>query len=217
MHPPKGFTVVTINDQVVSVDPQMDEKQAVAHLKQGDLSGLAMLVQLYQVKAVHAALLIVREQGSAEEIVQETFLRVYQRIDQFDDSRPFGPWFLRCVIHAALKAASRQKKFEPLEEPIQGRGIESWLIDPGSSPQDVVETEELREAIWKGLGLLPPNQRAVVVMRYFLDESESEMVQQLNRPLSTIKWWLHSAKLKLRQILLPYWSAKPECEEIENE
>lgn len=204
-------------DQMVSVDLQMNEKQAIAHLKQGDLSGLAVLVQLYQVKAVHAALLIIRDQGSAEEIVQETFLRIYQRIDQFDDSRSFGPWFLRSVIHAALKAASRQKRIEPLEEPKQDGGVASWLIDPGSSPQDVVENEEMREVIWKGLGQLTPNQRAVVVLRYFLDESESEMVQELNRPLSTIKWWLHAARLKLRQILLPLWNAEQECEEIENE
>lgn len=130
------------------------EKQAVARLKQGDIRGLGVLVQQHQGKAVQAALLIVRDRVLAEEIVQDAFLRAYQRIHQFDDSRAFGPWFLRSVIHAALKVASQQQKWVPLEEHSEGSEAPTaaWLIDARGSPEDLLETDELREQVWRALG-----------------------------------------------------------------
>jgi RNA polymerase sigma-70 factor, ECF subfamily len=181
-----------------------NEQQAIAQLKQGNLAGLACLVQIHQVQAVHAALLIVGDQDTAEEIVQEAFLQAYKKIDQFDDHRPFSPWFLRSVINAAIKAAARQKRVEPLEESPDGSRVFEWLIDPGPDPQEVAEMEETRAKVWQAIGQLTPNQRAAVVLRYFLDESESEMIQELNRPLSTIKWWLYAARQHLNRLLHPF-------------
>lgn len=205
---------MTQSESSTSADLLTNEKQAIAHLKQGNLAGLAVLVQAHQVKAVHAVLLIVRDQGTAEEIVQEAFLQAYRKIDQFDDRRPFGPWFMRSAIHAALKIAEKQKRVEALEEPQDGSRIAKWLVDPGLAPHEIVETAEFREAVWQALARLTPNQRATVVMRYFLDESESEMVSQLNRPLTTIKWWLHSARQKLKQNLSELQEAESESQEV---
>ena len=73
----------------------MDEQHAIALLKQGDLTGLEFLVRQYQAKAVHTAYLIIGDTSLAEDIVQTAFLRVAQKIDQFDAQRSFQPWFLR--------------------------------------------------------------------------------------------------------------------------
>ncbi len=193
------------------VDGLAKEQQAITQLKQGNLDGLAVLVQAYQVEAVHAALLIVRDQATAEEVVQEAFLRAYHKIGQFDASRRFGPWFLRSVINAALKAAAAQNRVEPLEEAQEalqeGNRAAAWLIDPDPGPQEMVETAETREAIWQALGQLTPDQRAAVVLRYFLEEGENEMIQVLDRPRSTIKWWLHAARQRLRDLLGPFFAS----------
>jgi len=129
------------------------EQQAIAQLKQGDPAGLTGLVKLYQVRAVHAALLIVRDQGVAEQIVQDAFLQAYRKIEQFDERRPFGPWFLRSVIHAALKTTAREARFEPLEEPDgdgaarSAGGSAAWWMDPDFSPPERAEQAELRKAL----------------------------------------------------------------------
>lgn len=214
----KGIDAMTHTQQRSSAaDRQVSEQQAIAHLKQGSLAGLAVLVQIYQVEAVHVALLIVRDLGTAEEIVQEAFLKVYQKIDQFDDRRPFGPWFFRSVIHAALKVASRQNRIEPLEEPQDGSRVAQWWIDPGLGPPEMVENAEMRASVWQALGQLTPNQRTAVVLRYFLEESESEMIQELDRPLTTVKWWLHTARQRLRKILGPLHTAKTKRQEVDHE
>lgn len=199
------------------------EQQAIAQLKQGDPAGLTGLVKLYQVRAVHAALLIVRDQGVAEQIVQDAFLQAYRKIEQFDERRPFGPWFLRSVIHAALKTTAREARFEPLEEPDgdgaarSADGSAAWWMDPDFSPPERAEQAELRKAVWQALGQLTPDQRAAVVLRYFLDESESEMIRDLDRPPSTVKWWLHAARKRLRQLLLPFYPHTVEYPEVDHE
>jgi len=68
----------------------MEEQEAIARLKRGDISGLEALVRKYQVQAVRAAYLITHDRGLAEDIVQAAFLRAYERIGQFDAGRPFG-------------------------------------------------------------------------------------------------------------------------------
>jgi len=189
-------------------NPGIDETQAVALLKRGDLTGLEMLVRAYQVRAVYAAYLIVHDQQLAEDVVQTTFIKAIDKISQFDGSRSFGPWFLRSVINAAIDAAKRQARWLPLEdEPGETFVSHDWLSDDVSWLDDLVETNETRNAVRKALNQLSPEQRATIVLRYFLEMSEADMTDFLHRPPSTVKWWLHTARQRLRHLMLPIRTA----------
>ena len=192
-----------------AINQQVHDIQAIARLKRDDLGGLEALVCRYQVQAVHAAYLIVRDRPLAEDVAQSAFLRAAEKIGQFDDHRPFGPWFLRSVVNAALKAAKRQQRLVSLEADPQGAGfpLAEWLADPAPCPEALAETEETRQAIWQALGQLSPEQRAAIVLRHFLEMSEAEMTAELQRPPSTIKWWLHTARQRIRKLLRPWGPA----------
>jgi len=188
--------------------PSLEEKLAIARLKQGDLNGMEPLVKCYQLRAVSAAFLIVRDPKLAEDIVQEAFLHAAEKINQFDESRPFGPWFLRSVINASTKAMHRQKRFIPLDvQEEETSKVADWLMDPSPQPELIVETEETRQMVWKALGDLTAEQRAVIVMRHFLDMSETNMTDELDRPLTTIRWRLKTARNQLRKLLHLFWNA----------
>ena len=197
--------------------PSLEEKSAIARLKQGDLDGLEALVKRHQVRAVSAAYLIVRDPKLAEDIVQEAFLRAAEKIDQFDESRPFGPWFLRSVINASTKAVRKQKRFIPLDgtRDEETTKVADWLIDPDPHPEQIVETQETRQMVWEALGELTAGQRAVIVMRHFLEMSESQMTEELDRPLTTIRWRLKTARNRLRKLLQFFW--KSEYQEAQDE
>ena len=177
----------------------MDEKLAITRLRQGDLKGLEFLVQQHQVQAVHTAYLITGDRFLAEEIVQAVFLKLAGRIHQYDVHQSFRPWFFRIVVNDAIKAAKRQSRFVPLDT--LSESVLNWLNDPSQRPEALTETRELRDAVWKAIQSLAPEQRAVIVQRHFLEMSESEMVNELQRPPSTIKWWLHTARERLRDLL----------------
>jgi RNA polymerase sigma-70 factor (ECF subfamily) len=183
----------------------MEDAIAITRLKQGDMNGLESLVERYQAQAVQAANFILRDRPRSEEAVQTAFVLIAERIHQFDDTRPFAPWFFRIVLHEALKTAQRQNRFVPLEvDPDDdASALARWFIDPLPSPEALLEIQESRKAIQAALGCLQPQQRAVVVMRYFLDMSEAEMSVKLDRPASTIKWWLRAARERLRNLLRP--------------
>ncbi len=184
----------------------MNEADAIAQLKAGNIAGLKALMDIYQVQAVHAAILITRERAMAEDIVQNAFLRSFERITQFDSSRPFGPWFLRMVINDALKAASKQRRKISLdtdEEEIYQQLIDT--LDAGEDePEDLVQQSELRQIVSEALSKLSPQQRAVIVQRYYLGLSERDMSNVLDRAPGTIKWSLNSARKRLRALLLPF-------------
>jgi RNA polymerase sigma-70 factor (ECF subfamily) len=93
----------------------MNEIDAIDQLKSGDMCGLEVLVRKYQLEAVRIANAITKDLGLAEEIVQEAFSRVYRCIDQYDDTRPFKPWFLRIIVNDAIKALTYQTRFVSLE------------------------------------------------------------------------------------------------------
>ena len=84
-----------------------DDGEAIRQLRLGNIQGLRILVERYEHRAVHAAHLITLDWASAQDIVQDAFVRVYQRITQFDSSKEFGPWFLRGVVNDAIKWTSR--------------------------------------------------------------------------------------------------------------
>ena len=94
----------------------MEDRIAVSRLKQGDLTGLESLVSRYQVQAVHAAYLVVNDRALAEDVAQTAFVKVAERIHQFDEERPFAPWFFRIVMNDALKLARRQSRSISLDD-----------------------------------------------------------------------------------------------------
>jgi RNA polymerase sigma-70 factor (ECF subfamily) len=180
----------------------MDDRIVISRIKQGDLNGLEFLVSRYQVRAVHAAYLILFDRDLAEDIAQTAFVKVAGRVHQFDEERPFAPWFFRIIVNDALKLAARQKRnvsLEELDEPVLQ--LAAGLTDPTPLPEALLEQKETHQNLLKAIQSLPPEKRAVVVMRYFLDMSEADMSEKMHRPLSTIKWWLRDARKRLHSLI----------------
>lgn len=177
----------------------MEEKQAITLLKLGDLQGLEELVRLHQVKAVRTACLITGDLLLAEDIVQDAFLQAYSSIQQFQDGRPFSPWFIRIVINLSLRAARKQGKFQPIPDESSDSGID--LYDPVPLPEDVLQSKETLQAVKQAIQKLPPDERATFIMRYYLQMPEKEIAEILQGALGTIKWWAFSARHKVRASL----------------
>lgn len=176
----------------------MDEVTAIRRIKMGDFGGLEYLMSLYQVKAARAAFLITCDKAKAEDVVQEVFLRIFQRPGSFDENRPFEPYLMRSVVNAALNASRGEKRFISLEA--NAETIERLILQE-ASVESQAEYSQLKSEILNALGQLPPRQRAAIVQRYYLDMSEKEMAFTLDAAPGTVKWLLNSARNALRDLL----------------
>ena len=184
----------------------VDERSAVERLKRGDIGGLEALVRTHHIHALRAADLILRDRALAEDVVQGAFVRAYERIGQFDESRSFAPWFMKIVVNDATKAASRRERavsfYRGGTEDLLAR-----LTDSAKGPHEQAEEAETRQRVWKALGQLPPSQRAVIVQRYYLGMSEDEMAESAASPPGTIKSRLSTARKSLAKLLRPQFRA----------
>lgn len=176
----------------------MTDTYAVARLKAGDLTGLEELINRYQDKAVRVVFMIVQDEPLAEDIVIDTFLRIANRIDQFNLGEPFEPYLMRSLIYASLNA--QRKKTIPLDGHQTAEKFEQLLVQ-AESIEDKVEANDLRREIQDAISTLTPRQRAAIVQRYYLGMSEQEMSSVLDAPRGTVKWLLNQARGNLRELL----------------
>lgn len=178
----------------------MTEAQAIRRLKKGDIGGMEELVELHQQKALRTACLITRDEETAKDAVQETFLRIYQRIRYFDESKPFEPYLLRSVVNTAINLAEKRSKEVGLEEDLPPVDLQ-LLFSRAVSTEDQVEYRQLKQEILDGISRLTPRERAVIIERYYLELSEKEMAEMHDVAPGTVKWVLNVARKKLRTFM----------------
>lgn len=176
----------------------MTDQKAIAKLQLRDISGLEALVRRYHTQAIQTAYLIVGDWALAEDVAQSAFVNAYERIDGFDASRPFGPWFLRSVANIALKVAAGRRDLS-LDAHGEATGLEIPSPEPGVV--EMLEAAETREEVLIALRKLSPGQRAAIVMKYYLDLSDVEVSMKLDVPAGTVRRRLHDARKRLQKLL----------------
>ncbi len=144
-------------------------------------------------------LAVVRDPAIAEDLLQETFLRIWNRAAGFDAERgALGPWLLtvarnRAIDHVRSAGARNTKNTLELEE----REHRSQEIGVELDLQNQDQAKIIRAALQK----LSDNQRRVIELAYYEGLSQSEMSEKLGEPLGTIKTWVRGALKKLKEEL----------------
>jgi RNA polymerase sigma-70 factor (ECF subfamily) len=178
----------------------MDEQQAIQRIKRGDPAALTWLVERYQVKALRTAYLIAHERRSAEDAVQDVFLDLPELLGSFDSSRPLDPWLMRVVVNRTLRLIHGETRLVQMPDPSETQGWAAQWTATTPLPESAAQQRELEEELWQQMQKLSPEQRAAIVMRYYLQFSEQEMARLADVPAGTIKWRLSSARARLRQL-----------------
>lgn len=181
---------------------ELDDQQAILILKAGNLEGLEHLVRNYQHGAVRVSAFITSDLATAEDIVQAAFIKLVDKIYQFNDRQKFKPWFYKIVVNDSIRFSNRSSRFISYDDTLVRQKL-SFLTDPTPLPEAFAISEQTKRAVWAALGELPVKERSAIVLQYFEGFSEKDIAEALNRPMGTIKWQLHSARKHLEEILTP--------------
>jgi RNA polymerase sigma-70 factor (ECF subfamily) len=159
------------------------ERAHVRAAQGGSASALEALFRLHWPRAYRAAYLVVHDEAAAEDIAQEAFLAAIRNLDRFDRRRPFGPWLHRIVVNRAIDWTRAR----------QLRG-ESELVDAPAREQ-----EPLDGSLLAALAALPPDHRAVIVLRHLLEYTPGEIAELLGLPRGTVNSRLRRGLDSLRE------------------
>ncbi|MGA2213362.1 MAG: sigma-70 family RNA polymerase sigma factor [Bryobacteraceae bacterium] len=175
------------------------EGELIARLQRRDPQALAEVYDLYGRLAYALVLRVVRDKAIAEDLVQETFLRVWNRSGSLDAAKgALGPWVLAIARNRAIdylrstegRGRSSAVELDETEHASLYREMENGILVSD-------QVRRVKAAMEK----LAPNQRTVVELAYFEGLSQPEMSAKMGQPLGTIKTWVRTALQSLRDEL----------------
>lgn len=164
------------------------ERSLVQDAQRGSAEALTELYAAHWRRAHRAAYLVVHDAAAAEDVAQDAFLAAVDALDRFDRRRPFAPWLHRIVVNRAIDWARRESLRRAVGEP---------TARDDAPPSVGPVGEDLMEA----LAQLPPEQRAVVVLRHLLDYTPGEIAGMLELPRGTVNSRLRRALDRLRGLI----------------
>ena len=196
----------------VSTQATIDESTLVAQAREGDTRAFGELVRRYEGKIFRLAQHVTQNREDAEDVLQETFLKAYEHLDQFKGDSKFYTWIVRIAVNQALMKLRRRKtdKSVSLDETIDTgedtitREIAAWDEDP----EQRFSREELGEILDTAVDSLEPPYRSVFVLRDIEELSTEETAEALNLSVPAVKSRLLRARLQLREKLTRYFKRK---------
>jgi RNA polymerase sigma-70 factor (ECF subfamily) len=185
--------------------------QAVSYTTE-ELARYEAIVQRYAGHVYNVAYRMAGNEADARDLAQETFLRVYRALRRVEPDAPLESWLYRIVsnLYIDLLRKRPRGRMESLDAPVDTpRGeLLREMPDPGSSPEAIIEREQLDATIQRALGTLNPDLRMVVVLSDVEGYSYEEIAMFLRVPLGTVKSRLHRARQILQQRLGRYVEAR---------
>jgi RNA polymerase sigma-70 factor, ECF subfamily len=173
------------------------ETSVVERARSGDPEAFRELVESYSPRLFRLAYRITGDEQSAEDAVQETFLKAYRALGRFDARAQFGTWLHRIAVNSALELVRKQQRHRS-----QGADQEP-LPAPEPGPDRLALSLEVERAVRSALGDLSPMERTAFVLRHFEGRSIAEICDQLGLGASAGKQAVFRAVKKLRRVLEP--------------
>ena len=196
----------------VSSLASIDESQLVAQSRERDTTAFNELVRRYEGKIFRLAQHVTQNREDAEDVLQETFLKAYEHLDQFKGDSKFYTWIVRIAVNQALMKLRRRKtdKSVSLDETIDTgedtvtREIAAWDEDP----EQRFSREELGGILDSAVQSLEPLYRSVFVLRDIEELSTEETAEALGLSIPAVKSRLLRARLQLREKLTRFFKRK---------
>jgi RNA polymerase sigma-70 factor, ECF subfamily len=173
------------------------DARLIERARSGDDQAFATLVARYERALIRVLARLVHDEELARDLAQETFWRVYNRLDRFDTSRRFGPWLFRVGVNLGLDGLRRNG-------PPPAASIYA-ASDEGRSAYDLADPdprirEELAQEVRHVLDRLPPAYRVILVLKDLEGFSTAEVASIVDRREATVRWRLAKAREQFRDL-----------------
>jgi RNA polymerase sigma-70 factor (ECF subfamily) len=193
----------------------VSDEELVARARAKDFAAFEQLLDRYEDKIFRLAYRFVRNETEAKEVLQDTFLSIWRKLDTFKGDSQFGSWLYRVAANTALmrlRAQRRHPEVSTEELPIGYLDNYGQLPSPGENwakrPDDELQSDELRRHIQSAVDALPEIYRTVFLLRDVEGLSTEETGEILDISVPTVKTRLHRARIALRDHISTYFNKR---------
>jgi RNA polymerase sigma-70 factor (ECF subfamily) len=191
---------------------EIEEAEQIEKARGGDARAFGDLIGKYERKIFRLAQHITQNREDAEDVLQETFLKAYEHLNQFQGNSKFYTWIVRIAVNQALMKLRKRKSDKTVSmdegidtgEDVVVREIAAWDEDP----EQRYSREELNEILTAAVDSLAPAYRTVFVLRDVEDLSTEETAEALELSIPAVKSRLLRARLQLREKLTKFFKRK---------
>lgn len=191
--------------------PPDDDLPLLDRILAGDAQAFEELVRRHERRVYRVTMAITGNQEDAEEAMQETFLKVYQHLGEFQRASRLSTWLTRIAVNEALQKRRRRRITEPLDESIvtdeemMPKQLEDWHDDP----EKIYAKEEIRRIVEEAIQSLAPIYREAFVLRDVQGLTTQEAAEALGVAVPAFKSRLLRARLMMREALATHFQRPP--------
>jgi RNA polymerase sigma-70 factor, ECF subfamily len=190
-------------DQVLTLQAAgaLPDEQIVERVLAGETALYEVVMRRYNTRLYRVARAILKNDGEAEDVMQDAYVRAFQHLDQFAGRSMFSTWLTRIAVHEALARVRKAKRLEEWDDMNEGKQDRIAAAQVRSNPESEAASGELSRLLEQAIENLPENYRAVVMMRDVEEMSTSETAECLSITEDNVKIRLHRAHGLLRKEL----------------
>jgi RNA polymerase sigma-70 factor (ECF subfamily) len=186
----------------------LPDADVAALANQGREAAFRELVRRYERPVFSLIYRMVRDRETAEDLAQDTFVKVLNHIDRYRPEFKFSSWVFKIANNVAIDHLRRRQldtvSIEGSPHAATAAEAEASALDVrsrGESPLEEIESRELGTAIERAIAALRPEYRACILLRHVEGRSYEEIAATLDLPLGTVKTYIHRARHELREML----------------
>lgn len=172
-----------------------DDGALVERCTKGDREAFAILVRRYERPIYNAAYRVLGNADDAREVAQAVFLRIVERLDDYDAKHKFFSWIYRIALNEAIDVLRRNNREEPLDDDADLAEV------PSAGPEQQYANRQLSGRIERALRSMKVEDRVVLTLRHFADLSYRDMAEVLDIEEKTVKSRLFEARQRLSELL----------------
>ncbi len=176
-----------------------DERKLIKCAKRGDVAAFEQLIANYQVYCYNIARGLLTVPEDAQDVSQEALIKVFQKLNSFNEQANFATWLYRIVVNSCLDHIKKQNKLRAIDRRYRDQVATDEVSSAGVEGQ--VIKRQLADIVKRSIRQLPLKQRLPLVLRDYLDLSYDEVAATLQLPLGTVKSRLLRGRQKLRDIV----------------
>jgi RNA polymerase sigma-70 factor (ECF subfamily) len=177
----------------------MTDEEVVRRVRGGETALFEVLMRRYNQRLYRTARSILHNDGEAEDVMQDAYVRSYMHLDQFDGRASFSTWLTKIAVHEALARARKRRKIVELDATSGSMESSMNLQSKEPSPEQDVLTHTMRIVLEAAIDRLPQTYRSVFMLREIEEMSTAETAECLDLSEEAIKVRLHRARALLRK------------------